>query len=71
MSSLPQAASQALAWHFLSGPVGLSICADDFEPLEMPPCAAEAAVVLDLAGELLDALAAAGLAPDARWQWVA
>lgn len=71
MSSLPQAASQALGWHFLSGLTGLSISADDFVPREQPPCAAEAAVVLDLAGELLDALAAAGLVPDARWQWVA
>ncbi|MDR7333390.1 hypothetical protein [Roseateles asaccharophilus] len=71
MSSLPQAASQALGWHFLSGAASLSISADDFAPRELPPCAAEAAVVLDLAGELLDGLAAAGLAPDARWQWVA
>ena len=70
MSSLPQAASQALGWHFLSGAANLSISAD-YLPRELPPCAAEAAVVLDLAGELLDALAASGLAPDTRWQWVA
>lgn len=70
MSSLPQASSQTLGWHFLTGAASLSI-STDFVPRELPPCAAEAAVVLDLAGELLDALAAAGLAPDARWQWVA
>jgi hypothetical protein len=71
MSSLPQASSQARGWNFLSGSASLSISTDDFVPRELPPCAAEAAVVLDLAGELLDGLAAAGLAPDARWQWVA
>jgi hypothetical protein len=70
MSSLPQALNQATAWHFLSGPVRLCVSAADF-PHGEPPCAAEAAVVLDLAGDLLDALAAAGLVADAPWQWVA
>jgi len=69
MSSFPQPLNQAAAWHFLSGPVGLCVSAGDFTPGE-PPCAAEAAVVLDLAGELLDALAVAGLVADAPWQWV-
>lgn len=71
MSSFPQPHAQALTWHFLSGPARLSISAFEFAPGELPPCAAEAAVVLDLAGELLDALAAAGLLPDAPWEWVA
>lgn len=70
MRFIPQALAEGLSWHYLCGPVRLSISADDMEPGELAPCAAEAAVVLDLAGELLDALAAAGLAPDAGWQWV-
>lgn len=71
MSSVLQAQTESLGWHFQAGPASLSLCAFDFTPGGSPPCAAEAAVVLDLAGELLDALAAAGLAPGAQWQWVA
>ncbi|MGQ3055262.1 MAG: hypothetical protein ACT6S0_26020 [Roseateles sp.] len=71
MTSIPQASTQALTWHYLAGPVRLCISAGDFTPGGLPPCAAEAAVVLDLAGELLDSLAAAGLLGDAPWQWVA
>jgi hypothetical protein len=70
MSFIPQALTQALTWHYLCGQARLCISADDFEPGELTPCAAEAAVVLDLAGELLDALAAAGLTLDTHWQWV-
>lgn len=71
MSFIPQALAQDLSWHFLCGHARLSIVADDFAPAELTPCAAEAAVVLDLAGELLDALAAAGLVTGGDWQWVA
>jgi hypothetical protein len=71
MSSIPQASTQALTWHYLAGPARLCVSAADFAPGDLPPCAAEAAVVLDLAGALLDALAAAGLLTDAPWQWVA
>ncbi|MFG6460753.1 hypothetical protein ACG04Q_04150 [Roseateles sp. DXS20W] len=70
MSSIPQAFARATHWQFTSGPAHLAIRADDVAPGELPPCAAEAAVVLDLAGELLDALAAAGLVVDAPWQWL-
>lgn len=70
MRFIPQALAEGLSWHYLCGPARLCISADDVEPGELAPCAAEAAVVLDLAGELLDALAAAGLASDAGWQWV-
>lgn len=71
MSFIPQPLTQALSWHYLCGQARLSLSAGDFEPGELVPCAAEAAVVLDLAGELLDALAAAGLVGAADWQWVA
>ncbi|KQW49642.1 MULTISPECIES: hypothetical protein [unclassified Roseateles] len=71
MSSIPQASTQALTWHYLAGPARLCISAGEFTPGDLPPCAAEAAVVLDLAGELLDGLAAAGLLGDVPWQWVA
>lgn len=71
MSFNPQALAQDLSWHFLCGHARLSIVADDFAPAELTPCAAEAAVVLDLAGELLDGLAAAGLLTASDWQWVA
>lgn len=70
MSSIPQAFARATTWQFTGGPARLAIRADDFAPGDLPPCAAEAAVVLDLAGELLDALAAAGLVVDAPWQWL-
>jgi hypothetical protein len=70
MSFFPQPLYEALSWHYRCGPLSLCISADDFAPGELAPCAAEAAVVLDLAGELLDALAAAGLVADAEWQWV-
>ncbi|MGM9482136.1 hypothetical protein ACS5PN_13190 [Roseateles sp. NT4] len=71
MSFIPQPLTQALSWHYLCGPARLSLSTDDFELGELTPCAAEAAVVLDLAGELLDGLAAAGLVAAADWQWVA
>ena len=71
MSSIPRALTQALTWHFQSGGIRLCVVADDFRLGDLAPCAAEAAVVLDLAGELLDALATAGLAVDQPWQWVA
>jgi hypothetical protein len=71
MSFIPQALVQASNWYFLCGPARLCISAEDFAPGDLAPCAAEAAVVLDLAGELLDGLAAAGLLTDSRWQWVA
>lgn len=70
MSSIPQAFGAAASWHYLAGPASLCLWADGIATGPQPPCAAEAAVVLDLAGELLDALAVAGLAP-ADWQWVA
>lgn len=70
MSSLPQAFAHAARWQFGAGLYRLAVRADGFEAAEQLPCAAEAAVVLDLAGELLDALAAAGLAAEARWQWL-
>jgi hypothetical protein len=69
MRFIPQAFTQGVGWHFHCGPLRLCISADDFSPGELAPCAAEAAVVLDLAGELLDVLQAAGLASDADWQW--
>lgn len=69
MSSMPQAFPQASTWHFQAGAARLSVRAAGFGTGELPPCAAEAAVVLDLAGELLDALADAGLAPAAAWLW--
>lgn len=71
MSFIPQPLTEALSWHYLCGQARLSLSADDFELGELTPCAAEAAVVLDLAGELLDGLAAAGLVTAADWQWVA
>ncbi|KQV50804.1 hypothetical protein ASC95_15785 [Pelomonas sp. Root1217] len=71
MSFIPQALTQASTWHYLCGQARLCISADDFETGDLVSCAAEAAVVLDLAGELLDALAAAGLVSAADWQWVA
>jgi len=71
MSSIPRASPQAQTWHYLAGWARLCISAGDVAPGDLPPCAAEAAVVLDLAGELLDALAAAGVLTDAPWQWVA
>ena len=71
MSFIPQPLTQALSWHYLCGQARLCISADDFELGELTPCAAEAAVVLDLAGELLDGLVAAGVVPAADWQWVA
>lgn len=71
MSSIPRALTQALTWHFQSGTTRLCVVADDFKLADPTPCAAEAAVVLDLAGELLDALADAGLATAEPWQWVA
>lgn len=71
MSFFPQALAQTSTWHYLCGQARLCISADDFDTGELTPCAAEAAVVLDLAGELLDALAAAGLIAAADWQWVA
>lgn len=71
MSSFPHPRVQTLTWHFQSGAAGLWVSASGFVPGDAPPCAAEAAVVLDLAGELLDALAAAGLAPGEPWQWEA
>jgi hypothetical protein len=67
---MPQAVGERSRWHFLAGPASLCVHAEGFAPGPQPPCAAEAAVVLDLAGELLDALEAAGLA-QATWQWVA
>jgi hypothetical protein len=67
---MPHAVGEMSSWHFLAGPANLCVCAEGFAPGPLPPCAAEAAVVLDLAGELLDALEAAGLA-QAPWQWVA
>jgi hypothetical protein len=70
VSSMPQAVGEMSSWHFLAGPASLCVHAEGFAPGLLPPCAAEAAVVLDLAGELLDALAAVGLA-QAPWQWVA
>lgn len=66
---MPQAFPQASTWHFQAGAVRLSLRAAGFGTAELPPCAAEAAVVLDLAGELLDALAEAGLASAADWLW--
>ncbi|HEY8878598.1 MAG TPA: hypothetical protein VIN03_13610 [Roseateles sp.] len=71
MSFIPQPLTEALSWHYLCGQARLSLSADDFELGELTPCAAEAAVVLDLAGELLDGLAAAGLVTATDWQWVA
>ncbi len=71
MSFIPHALGAASSWHYLCGQARLCISADDFEAGELTPCAAEAAVVLDLAGELLDGLAAAGLVGAADWQWVA
>lgn len=70
MSSLPQAFARAARWRFGAGLFQLAVRADGFETAEQLPCAAEAAVVLDLAGELLDALAAAGLAVEAPWRWL-
>jgi hypothetical protein len=71
MSSVPRALTQALTWHFQSGTTRLCVVADDFRLADLAPCAAEAAVVLDMAGELLDALDTAGLATAEPWQWVA
>ncbi|MDR7270925.1 hypothetical protein J2X20_003583 [Pelomonas saccharophila] len=71
MSFIPQPLTQALSWHYLCGQARLSLSADDFDLGELTPCAAEAAVMLDLAGELLDGLVAAGLVAGADWQWVA
>ncbi len=71
MRFIPQALTQGVGWHYRCGPLRMCINADDFSPGELAPCAAEAAVVLDLAGELLDALQVAGLAADTDWQWAA
>jgi hypothetical protein len=71
MSFIPQPLTRSLSWRYLCGQARLSLSADDFEVGELAPCAAEAAVVLDLAGELLDDLAATGLVAAADWQWVA
>ncbi len=72
MSSLPHTQTEPAGWHFRAGSGTLRVSASR-EALGsdalMPPCAAEAAVALDLAGELLDALEAHGLAPAAAWQW--
>lgn len=70
MSSIPQAFNEAAGWHFQAGAAGLSLRVGAQRSGSLPPCAAEAAVALDQAGELLDALAAAGLATG-DWQWVA
>lgn len=69
MSSLLQPLQEPLAWHFRAGPASLCVTAPGVSTGGAAPCAAEAAVVLDLAGELLDALAATGLAPAPDWQW--
>lgn len=69
MSSLPQASQAAAPWQYRAGPASLRITAAKALPMPAAPCAAEAAVALDLAGELLDALERAGLARDADWQW--
>lgn len=71
MSFFPQALTQGSTWHYLCGQARLCITADDFEAADLASCAAEAAVVLDLAGELLDSLAAVGLVAAADGQWVA
>jgi hypothetical protein len=71
MSSLPHAQHAAAPWQFRAGAASLRISAAEVPPTTTPPCAAEAAIVLDAAGELLDALAAAGLAADEAWQWTA
>lgn len=68
MSSLPQAQGDASPWQFHAGAAALSVQAEGLGSGPLPPCAAEAAIALDLAGELIDALAAAGLA-QVDWQW--
>lgn len=69
MSSLPHSLHEAQAWHFRAGPASLRVMTPDGRVSGAAGCAAEAAVVLDLAGDLLDALAATGLAPAADWHW--
>lgn len=69
MSSLPHSLQEPQAWHFRAGPAILRVTAPGLLASGAAPCAAEAAVVLDLAGDLLDALAATGLTPSADWQW--
>lgn len=72
MSSLPHAPPEPAGWQFRTGNCTLRVSAPGLGTQgRVPPCAAEAAVALDLAGELLDALQAQGLAPAAAWQWVA
>lgn len=69
MSSVLQALPDAARWHYRAGAAGLQLSAPGMPGGATAPCAAEAAVVLDLAGDLLDALDAAGLVPAAPWHW--
>lgn len=72
MSSLPHTQPDPAGWHFRAGSSLLRVSAArealGHEGLS-PPCAAEAAVALDLIGELLDALQAQGLGAAGAWQW--
>lgn len=70
MKTQPVPTAEVQTWHYQAGPLHLSVdaCGDT---RELPPCAAEAAVVLDGVGELLDALRLAGLTPHDDWQWLA
>lgn len=69
MSSLLQARPEAACWHFRAGAASLRVAAPDLPAASTPPCAAEAALALDLAGPLLDALQAADLADADAWHW--
>jgi hypothetical protein len=71
MSSLPHASQAAAPWQFRAGAASLRVSTAEVAPSSAPPCAAEAAVALDAAGALLDALAHAGLTADDAWQWTA
>ncbi|RTL36305.1 MAG: hypothetical protein EKK53_23090 [Burkholderiales bacterium] len=71
MSSLPHTLQATAPWQFRAGAASLRMTATEAIPMPAAPCAAEAAVALDLAGDLLDALARAGLAAENAWQWTA
>jgi hypothetical protein len=68
VSSIPYTVGEAAGWQFHAGAAAISVQAEGLAAGPLPPCAVEAAIALDLAGELLDALAAAGLA-HSEWQW--
>ncbi|MDT7837962.1 hypothetical protein [Aquabacterium sp. OR-4] len=57
------------AWQFSAGGAQLWLATRDGAAPGVPACAAAAAVALEQAAELLDALAACGLVPEDAWHW--